>query len=150
MFADDFTPSLMVRANLLYENNCAILSGTETLFGATTFTHEKRFVCQDRLWTRASESKFEKERGVSVLGRELCKLYDEEREHLCDRQCCCGLQLHWSRKQNQQQPRPPLFAFVCGETLSFLVNRRPPDCIHDDFQRERKQQKVSFLNDRVV
>jgi hypothetical protein len=63
MFADDFTPSLMVRANLLYENNCAILSGTETLFGATTFTHEKRFVCQDRLWTRASE-KFEKGWGV--------------------------------------------------------------------------------------
>jgi hypothetical protein len=67
MFADDFTPSLMVRANLLYENNCAILSGTETLFGATTFTHEKRFVCQDRLWTRASESKFEKGSGISVL-----------------------------------------------------------------------------------
>lgn len=27
MFADDFTPSLMMRANLLYENDCAILSG---------------------------------------------------------------------------------------------------------------------------
>lgn len=27
MFADDFTPSLSIRANILYENNCAILSG---------------------------------------------------------------------------------------------------------------------------
>ena len=27
MFADDFTPSLTVRANLLYENDCTILSG---------------------------------------------------------------------------------------------------------------------------
>eukprot|EP01049_Picozoa_sp_SAG25_P014412 SAG25_NODE_2541_length_1541_cov_1.408460_1_plen_306_part_00 len=27
MFADDFTPSLAIRANILYENNCAILSG---------------------------------------------------------------------------------------------------------------------------
>ncbi len=27
MFADDFTPSLSIRANILFENNCAILSG---------------------------------------------------------------------------------------------------------------------------
>ena len=55
MFADDFTPSLMMRANLLYENNCAILSGADALFGATTFTHAKRFVSQGRLWARIRE-----------------------------------------------------------------------------------------------
>jgi hypothetical protein len=32
MFADDFTPSLTVRANVIYENNCAITTGNCATF----------------------------------------------------------------------------------------------------------------------